>query len=127
MTYNVGDEDLRLDGDYVKLEEGGGGGDGGVTCLAGTSPSCLDGCGGGRRPLWWWVRAVLVVLFVGALGLVTFKWIGPFLMDKVKFLMKYTISWVFYFLHPDWNFRNLSLCTCIYVFPLLLVCFVCVF
>ncbi|KAI3453536.1 hypothetical protein Pfo_010199 [Paulownia fortunei] len=81
MTFNAGDEDLGLEGDYVKLE-GGGGGDDGAHCQAETAPSCGGGCGGGWRSLWWWWKLVLVMLFVGLLGAVFFTWIGPFLMDK---------------------------------------------
>lgn len=96
MTCNAGDEeDLRLGEDYVKLEGGG------AHCQAETSTSGC--CGGGGRggdgaagdggrclwSLWWWAKLVLVVLFVAVLGAVFFKWIGPFFMDKVSFVLIY--------------------------------------
>ncbi|KAK6130140.1 hypothetical protein DH2020_036119 [Rehmannia glutinosa] len=78
MTYNAGDEDLMVEYDYVKLEGGDGGGNYGGHCQAQTSPFCGVGC----RWLWWWTKVVLVLLFVGVLGAVFFKWVGPFVMDK---------------------------------------------
>ncbi|PIN02737.1 hypothetical protein CDL12_24746 [Handroanthus impetiginosus] len=75
MTYNAGDEDLRLDGDYVKLEDGGG--DGGALCQAETLPSC--GC---DRGVGWWVKLVLLGLLAGLLTAVCIKWVGPFIMYK---------------------------------------------
>ncbi|KAL3818154.1 hypothetical protein ACJIZ3_004059 [Penstemon smallii] len=77
MTYNASDEGLKLNlgGDYVKLE------DGGSRCQAETSSSCAVG-GGWLWSLWWWAKLVLVILFVGVLGAVFFKWVGPFVMDK---------------------------------------------
>ncbi|KAL9167357.1 hypothetical protein ABFS82_05G091800 [Erythranthe guttata] len=82
MTYNAaGDEDLRMDREYVKLE--GGGGDGSPPCAAAVaSRYCGDGCGLGRRSLWWWGKLLLLVVFAGLFAAVIFKWIGPFLMDK---------------------------------------------
>ncbi|XP_073052054.1 uncharacterized protein [Primulina eburnea] len=83
MTYNVADEDPGLAGDYVKLEEGGGG-DAVTVCDTETSSSC--GGGGGGVGWWWslwrWVKLVLVVVIVSLLGAVFFKWVGPFFMDK---------------------------------------------
>lgn len=96
MTYNAGHGDLRLEGDYVKLEEGGGG-DGGAQCQKETSLSSGGGGGGGCWSLWWWAKLGLVLLFVGLLGAVFLKWIGPFLMDKVTFLLNYTNLWFFLF------------------------------
>ncbi|KAK6137653.1 hypothetical protein DH2020_028579 [Rehmannia glutinosa] len=88
MIHNAADEDLRLGDDYVKLENGGGD-DGGVRWQAETSTSgCCGGSGvGGVNggwwwSWWWWAKLVLVVLFVGVLGAVFFKWVGPFFMDK---------------------------------------------
>ncbi|EYU40545.1 hypothetical protein MIMGU_mgv1a011468mg [Erythranthe guttata] len=82
MTYNAaGDEDLRMDREYVKLE--GGGGDGSPPCAAAVaSRYCGDGCGLGRRSLWWWGKLLLLVVFAGLFAAVIFKWVGPFLMDK---------------------------------------------
>ncbi|KAH6805543.1 SNARE associated Golgi protein family [Perilla frutescens var. frutescens] len=84
MTYNAGHEDLRLVGDYVKLEAGGGGGgggDAGALCLKEASR-----CRGSRGELWWllwwWAKLALVVLLVGALLTVFLKWVGPFIMEK---------------------------------------------
>lgn len=95
MTQKAADEDLRLGEDYVKLEEGGP--DCGTLWQAEASTS--DCCGGGVSlggggggwwwSLWWWAKLVLVVAFVGVLGVVFFKWVGPFFMDKVKFILKY--------------------------------------
>lgn len=96
MTYNAADEDLQLEEDYVKLEEGGA--DGGAHWQAETSTSgCCGGGGGGVDTgggewwwsYWWWAKLVLVVLFVGVLGAVFFKWVGPFFMDKVNFVLNY--------------------------------------
>lgn len=88
MTYNAGHGDLRLEGDYVKLEVGGGGGaDGAALCLKEeVSPSCGGG-GGGEWwwLLWWWAKLLLVALFIGVLLGVFLKWIGPFVMEKVRF------------------------------------------
>ncbi|KAL8064370.1 hypothetical protein ABFX02_01G084900 [Erythranthe guttata] len=82
MIQNAADEDLRMGVDYVKLEEGG-------ACCAAETPSTSGCCGGGGGGgggwwwfLWWWAKLVLVVLFVGVLGVVFFKWVGPFFMDK---------------------------------------------
>ncbi|KAL0329658.1 UNVERIFIED_CONTAM: hypothetical protein Sradi_4952500 [Sesamum radiatum] len=86
MTCNAADEDLRLGGDYVKLEEGG------ARWRVETSTSTSGCCGGssdsgGGRG----VVVVLVVVgeagcgvvvFVAVLGAVFFKWVGPFFMDK---------------------------------------------
>lgn len=95
MTYNAADEeDLRIGEDYVKLE------DGGARWQAETSTSsCCGGGGGGEGAsgggggwvwsLWWWAKLVLVVLFVAVLGAVFFKWVGPFFMDKVIFVLIY--------------------------------------
>ncbi|KAG8374808.1 hypothetical protein BUALT_Bualt10G0034100 [Buddleja alternifolia] len=81
MTYNAADEDLRLGEDYVKLEDGGA-----PRCHPDTSSSSSSGCCGGGGgwwwSCWWWAKIVLVVLFVGVLGAVFFKWVGPFFMDK---------------------------------------------
>lgn len=84
MTFNPGHEDLRLEGDYVTLEAGGGrSGDGGARLLKETPR------GGGRGELWWllwwWAKLVLVVLLVVVLLAVFLKWVGPFFMDKVIF------------------------------------------
>ncbi|XP_047977821.1 transmembrane protein 64-like isoform X2 [Salvia hispanica] len=76
MTHNAGHGDLRLVGDYVKLEVGVGGG-GGAQCLKAVSPSCEW-----RWLLWWWAKLLLVALFIAVLLAVFLKWIGPFVMDK---------------------------------------------
>ncbi|XP_051137783.1 uncharacterized protein LOC127255997 [Andrographis paniculata] len=88
MTYNAADkEDLILGEGYVRLEEGGAEGAQGRAetstsgCCGGGSDVIGDG-GGWWWGWWWWAKLVLVVLFVGVLGLVFFKWIGPFFMDK---------------------------------------------
>lgn len=91
MTYDVvAEEDPRLAGDYVKLEEGDG--DAVTICETETSSSCGGGGGGAEWwwSLWWWAKLVLVVVFVSLLGAIFFKWVGPFLMDKVNFLRNYT-------------------------------------
>ncbi|KAL0393418.1 UNVERIFIED_CONTAM: hypothetical protein Slati_4308000 [Sesamum latifolium] len=88
MTCNAVDEDLRLGGDYVKLEEGGG--EGGARWRVETSTSTSGCCGGssdsggggGWWSWWWWAKLVVVVVFVAVLGAVFFKWVGPFFMDK---------------------------------------------
>lgn len=82
MTFNPGHDDLRLEGDYVKLEAGGGrSGDAGARLLKETPR------GGGRGELWWllwwWAKLVLVILLVVVLLAVFLKWVGPFFMDKV--------------------------------------------
>lgn len=81
MTFNPGHDDLRLEGDYVKLEAGGGrSGDAGARLLKETPR------GGGRGELWWllwwWAKLVLVILLVVVLLAVFLKWVGPFFMDK---------------------------------------------
>ncbi|XP_042004664.1 transmembrane protein 64-like isoform X2 [Salvia splendens] len=83
MTHNAGHGDLRLVGDYVKLEVGvgGGGGGGGAQCLKAVSPSCGGG-GEWRWLLWWWAKLLLVSLFIAVLLAVFLKWIGPFVMYK---------------------------------------------
>ncbi|EPS59977.1 hypothetical protein M569_14827, partial [Genlisea aurea] len=77
---------VAAEGDYyVKLEEGptaigdgsssssGGGGDDHVGAgVVREWPWCF----------WWWAKLILVVLFVGLLAAVFFKWLGPFVMDK---------------------------------------------
>ncbi|XP_059644819.1 uncharacterized protein LOC132286486 [Cornus florida] len=91
MTYGVNDEDdavvpeSRLtmgdgNGDYVKFRESDGCG----------APEIFDG--GGAQPsssvrrscwsLWWWAKAVFLLIFCVALAAVFSKWIGPFFMDK---------------------------------------------
>ncbi|KAG6407972.1 hypothetical protein SASPL_130973 [Salvia splendens] len=92
MTHNAGHGDLRLVGDYVKLEVGvgGGGGGGGAQCLKAVSPSCGGG-GEWRWLLWWWAKLLLVSLFIAVLLAVFLKWIGPFVMYKVRFFL----IWVF--------------------------------
>ncbi|KAL2543514.1 SNARE associated Golgi protein family [Forsythia ovata] len=83
MTYNATEEDFRV-GDYVKLEEGVDGG----TCreVGSSSSGCCGESGGGSGgwlwSFWWWAKLVLVVAFLGVLGAVFFKWVGPFFMDK---------------------------------------------
>lgn len=90
MTYNASDEDHRVGGDYVKLEDGANGGAHGKAetstsgCCGGDGGDVAGGGGGWWWSLWWWAKLVLVVLFVGVLGAVFFKWIGPFFMDKVN-------------------------------------------
>ncbi|KAG6405722.1 hypothetical protein SASPL_133315 [Salvia splendens] len=79
MTHNAGHGDLKLVGDYVKLEVGVGGG--GAQCLKAVSPSCGGG-GEWRWLLWWWAKLLLVALFIAVLLAVFLKWIGPFVMDK---------------------------------------------
>lgn len=89
MTYNAPDEDVRVGADYVKLEDGAKAGAHGKVETS-TSGCCGGGdadvaaVGGWWWSLWWWAKLVLVVLFVGVLGAVFFKWIGPFFMDKVN-------------------------------------------
>lgn len=77
MTYNGTIEEPR--GDYVKLEEGF---DGGANGEASTSSGCAGGDGGWCWSLWWWLKLVLVLTFLGVLAAVVCKWIGPFFMDK---------------------------------------------
>ncbi|KAL1556792.1 transmembrane protein 64-like [Salvia divinorum] len=82
MTRNAGHGDLRLVGDYVKLEvDVGGGADGGAQCLKEVSPTCDRG-GEWWWLLWWWAKLLLVALSIGVLLAVFLKWIGPFVMDK---------------------------------------------
>lgn len=86
MTHNARHGDLMLEADYVKLEVGGGGGvDGGAQCLTETSPCCSDAAGKWWCLFRWWAKLGLVALFVGALLAVFLKWIGPFVMQKVRF------------------------------------------
>lgn len=33
--------------------------------------------------VWWWARLIILLIFVGVLAAVFFKWVGPFVMDKV--------------------------------------------
>lgn len=75
-----------LEADYVKLEVSGDGGvDGGAQCPVETSPCCSGADGKWWYLLWWWAKLGLVGLFVGALLAVFLKWIGPFVMEKVRF------------------------------------------
>lgn len=32
--------------------------------------------------VWWWARLIILLIFVGVLAAVFFKWVGPFVMDK---------------------------------------------
>lgn len=84
MTHNARHGDLMLEADYVKLEVGGGGA---AQCLKEASPCCGGGAGKWRWLLWWWAKLGLVALFVGLLLAVFLKWIGPFVMNKVRFLL----------------------------------------
>lgn len=33
--------------------------------------------------VWWWARLIILLIFVGLLAAVFFKWVGPFVMNKV--------------------------------------------
>lgn len=70
-------------GDYVKLRDGGG------DC--GPPPEGFEAVAEPSSPrklasLWYWVRLVLLVMCLGLLAGVFAKWVGPYLMDKVKFV-----------------------------------------
>lgn len=85
MTFNAGHEDLRLEGDYVKLEAGGArSADAEARPLKETPP-----CGCARaefcRLLWRCAKLVSVLFLVLALLAVFLKWVGPFFMNKVIF------------------------------------------
>ncbi|XP_051129213.1 uncharacterized protein LOC127250100 [Andrographis paniculata] len=85
MTHIAGDKILRLDRDYVELEDGGGDGGGGEAIPEVETPRCsCGGDGGGGGGLWWWsvVKLVLVALFFAVMVVVFFEWIGPFIMNK---------------------------------------------
>ncbi|XP_022845992.1 transmembrane protein 64-like isoform X1 [Olea europaea var. sylvestris] len=75
MNYN-GTIDEEPRGDYLKLE---GSFDGGVHGETSTSSGCA---GGWFWSLWWWLRLVLVVTFLGVLAVIFCIWVGPFFMDK---------------------------------------------
>lgn len=87
MTYNGTIEEPR--GDYVNLEEGF---DGGANGEASTSSGCAGGEGGWCWSLWWWLKLVLLATFLGVLAAVFCKWVGPFFMDKVIFLLGNTLN-----------------------------------
>lgn len=36
-----------------------------------------------RRSIWFWVKLGVLLTFIGLLAAVFFRWVGPFLMDKV--------------------------------------------
>lgn len=40
--------------------------------------SCIQ-----RRSIWFWVKLGVLFTFIGLLAAVFFRWVGPFLMDKV--------------------------------------------
>lgn len=64
-------------GDYVKL--GPGAVDDSPPAAAEEEPSAP----GRRSALWFWVKLVVVILFVGSLAVVVIKWVGPYFIDKV--------------------------------------------
>lgn len=80
MTYNAvaGDEDINLCRDYVKLEDARD--DAILPCQEAQTSRWFSGW---AWSWWWWAKLVVVVLFLAAVGAVFFKWVGPFLMDKV--------------------------------------------
>ncbi|PWA72659.1 SNARE associated Golgi protein [Artemisia annua] len=64
------DDDHVKDDDYVILKESEGGG------------GCAMVNGGLWWSVWWWAKLVFVFVFLAALGVCFFLWIGPFLMNK---------------------------------------------
>lgn len=82
MTYSDCDDrvcpELKLriedeNGDYVKLGE-----EDGCEQEGGLEPSSPTQ----GRSLWWWMKVVLLFIFLGALAVVFLKWVGPFLIEK---------------------------------------------
>ncbi|XP_057417492.1 uncharacterized protein LOC130711773 [Lotus japonicus] len=64
-------EDNNINGDYVKL------GPGAVDDSPPAPPAP-----GRRSALWFWVKLVVLILFVGSLAVVVIKWVGPYFIDK---------------------------------------------
>lgn len=86
MTFEGGDDDggvvpeltLRM-GDYVKLRQPAECEEEGFGDVEPSTPR--------RRGLiWWWVKVALLCVVLGVLAGVFLKWVGPFFMDKVKFV-----------------------------------------
>lgn len=49
--------------------------------------------------VWWWARLIILLIFVGLLAAVFFKWVGPFVMNKVcahtvHLLYAYVCLWI---------------------------------
>lgn len=68
--------------DYVILKEPEGYG-GGCSVPSSSTASGCSGVGGSFWcSIWWWLKLVLVFIFLAVLGVCFFLWIGPFLMNK---------------------------------------------
>lgn len=89
MTYSNGVDvtvpELKLrvedseNGDYVKLRGGSDEEEG--------SSGEPSGCSiGSVTSVWFWVKLISLVACLGSLAFVIIKWIGPFLIEKVRFL-----------------------------------------
>lgn len=108
MTYDVNVEEVgqievnidELKGDYVILRESEG--QNGEIEREVCSSSMMMTSSRWWCLIWWWAKLILLVLFLGVLTAVFFKWVGPFFMDKV----------VFYFILTDSQF-SVCMCVCI--------------
>lgn len=88
MTYDVNVEEVRqievniddLKGDYVIMRESEG--QIGESEEVTGSNSMMMTISRWWCLIWWWAKLILLVLFLGVLAAVFFKWVGPFFMDK---------------------------------------------
>jgi hypothetical protein len=53
-----------------------------------------------RSTMWYWVKMVLLFLFLGFSAVAVIKWIGPYLIDKVCYLCLFFffLKWLFLYL-----------------------------
>jgi hypothetical protein len=90
MTYSNGVDgtvpELKLrveedsdNGDYLKLRGGSNEEDEGSSAESSRCPI------GSVTSVWFWVKLISLVVCLGSLAFVIIKWVGPFLIEKVRF------------------------------------------